>query len=206
MKGGMNVYANYSKLWKLLLDKNLTKTELCEITGISSRTVAKLVKNQSVTTDTLIRICEVLDCELCDIMELCREEPEITLYNAFKQHATLIGEDENCRLYELTHRDRSFLIKVVKKSANSHVLIHCRGSSVTWEQFHPSGISPARTVTHLTNFSFVEKDKICMLLIGGSNVGITGLDDGAFLSPARPYEPGKLYVMSKTKFKLFQPK
>ena len=70
------MYINYSKLWKLLIDKNMSKTELMEITGISSRVLAKLSKNETVTTDTIVRICSALNCDVCDIMTVNYEKIE----------------------------------------------------------------------------------------------------------------------------------
>ena len=61
---------SYNKLWHLMLDKNMKKADLKRLTGISTATIAKLDKGQNVTTDILVRICEALDCELSDIMEL----------------------------------------------------------------------------------------------------------------------------------------
>ena len=198
------MYLSYEKLWKLLVEKRLTKSDRCQMTGISTRTVAKLVKNQSVTTDTLLRICEVLNCELADILEISKEEPSMTLYDAYKQHAKQVGEDEYCRLFALEHNGKEFLIKEVKKSANRRVVIHCQeNGTVVWEQLYPSGHSVLQKKTVISDLSFLEKDKICVLIIGGSCVGITGLDEGRFLSPTRPYEDGKLYVMSRAKWKLF---
>ena len=63
------MYTDYTKLWKLLIDKGLTKTDLCRATGMSTRTLAKLVANKSVTTDTLLSVCETLDCGIEDVME-----------------------------------------------------------------------------------------------------------------------------------------
>lgn len=57
-----------------MLDKNMKKADLKRATGISTATIAKLDKGQNVTTDILIRICETLDCELNDIMELSKED------------------------------------------------------------------------------------------------------------------------------------
>ncbi|WP_312460290.1 helix-turn-helix transcriptional regulator [Proteiniclasticum sp.] len=65
---------SYNKLWHLMLDKNMKKADLKRATGISTATIAKLDKGQNVTTDILIRICETLDCELNDIMELSKED------------------------------------------------------------------------------------------------------------------------------------
>lgn len=202
-EGGDVMYINYNKLWKLLLDKKITKNDLCEMTGMSTRTLAKLVKNQSVTTDTLLRICEILNCELFDILEISKEESHMTIYEAYKQHGILKNEDEYCRLTEFEHNGKQFLVKEVKKNATKRVVIHCKNNSVMWEQLYPSGFSAAGEARFITDFSFVESGKICILLISGSCVGITGLDEGQFLSANRPYEDNKLYVMSKAKFKLF---
>lgn len=64
----MNV--SYKKLWKLLIDKEMTKVELREKAGISTGTLAKLGKNENVTTDVLVKVCEALDCDISDIMEM----------------------------------------------------------------------------------------------------------------------------------------
>ena len=61
---------SYNKLWKLLIDKGMKKTELRIAAGISSGTLAKLGKNESVTTDVLARICHALSCDIGDIMEV----------------------------------------------------------------------------------------------------------------------------------------
>lgn len=61
---------SYKKLWKLLIDRDMKKKDLCEAAGISHASVAKLGKNENVTTDILVRICSVLECDLSDIMEL----------------------------------------------------------------------------------------------------------------------------------------
>ena len=61
---------SYNKLWKLLIDKNMTKTQLRLATGMTSNALAKLGKDESVQLDILVKICEVLDCELNDIVEI----------------------------------------------------------------------------------------------------------------------------------------
>ena len=60
---------SYNKLWKMLIDKNMKKSDLREKAGISSASVAKLGKGDNITTDVLLRICEAMDCHLDDIME-----------------------------------------------------------------------------------------------------------------------------------------
>ena len=65
---------SYNKLWKLLIDKSMKKVDLRKAAGISSGTLAKLGKNESVTTDVLVRICHVLHCDIGDIMEVFPEK------------------------------------------------------------------------------------------------------------------------------------
>lgn len=58
----------YKKLWKLLVDKNMNKTSLRQAANLSSAIIAKLGKNENVSTATLIKICECLDCDIGDIV------------------------------------------------------------------------------------------------------------------------------------------
>lgn len=60
---------SYNKLWKLLIDKNLNKTKLRDMTKISNQTLSKLSKNQYVTLEVLERICICLDCNIEDVVE-----------------------------------------------------------------------------------------------------------------------------------------
>jgi len=60
----------YKKLWHLLLDKNMNKTDLRLATGISGSTIAKLVRGEDVNVSILSRICKVLGCDLGDIAEV----------------------------------------------------------------------------------------------------------------------------------------
>lgn len=61
---------SYNKLWKLLIDKKMNKTDLRNATGMSSSTMAKMVKDQPVALPVLIKICEELKCDIGDIMEI----------------------------------------------------------------------------------------------------------------------------------------
>mgnify|MGYP000979982954 FL=1 len=65
---------SYKKLWKLLIDKDMTKIEMKDAAGISTGTLAKLGKNENVTTDVLVKVCKALDCDIADIVEIIREE------------------------------------------------------------------------------------------------------------------------------------
>lgn len=65
---------NYNKLWKKLIDKRMSKTILRNKTDISSATLAKLSKNEVVSMDIIFRICDVLNCNICDIMDVEKDE------------------------------------------------------------------------------------------------------------------------------------
>ena len=66
---------SYNKLWKMLIDKNMRKSNLWDKAGISSASIAKLGKSENITTDVLIKICEAMDCHLEDIMETVDDQP-----------------------------------------------------------------------------------------------------------------------------------
>lgn len=65
---------SYKPLWKLLIDRDLNKTDLQDMAGISAATLAKLGRGGNVTTDVLLRICDALDCGIVDIVELTEKE------------------------------------------------------------------------------------------------------------------------------------
>lgn len=70
----MDIGLSYNRLWKLLIDRGMTKQDLRKVTGLSSASIAKLGKGQNINTDVLIRICNALDCELNDIVETVRKK------------------------------------------------------------------------------------------------------------------------------------
>ncbi len=65
---------SYNRLWKLLIDKGITKTEMRKRAGISTTVLAKMGKNETVSMDTLARIAAVMKCGLDDIVEVNTEE------------------------------------------------------------------------------------------------------------------------------------
>jgi DNA-binding Xre family transcriptional regulator len=72
--------ASYKKLWKLLIDRDLMKRDLAQMANVSTMTIAKLGKGESVNVDILLRICKALNCDISDIMELVQDkddEPEV---------------------------------------------------------------------------------------------------------------------------------
>lgn len=60
---------NYKKLWIMLIQKDMTKTDLRKAAGISTNALAKLGRNESVPLETLEKICKALDCGLDDILD-----------------------------------------------------------------------------------------------------------------------------------------
>lgn len=61
---------SYNKLWKLMIDKKINKTQLCKAAGITTNAMAKLGRNETVTQETLEKICVALNCTLDDIVEI----------------------------------------------------------------------------------------------------------------------------------------
>ena len=66
---GVVMAISYDKLWKILIDKKMNKTQLKETAGISTNAVAKLGRNESVSLETLEKICKMLQCNIGDIVE-----------------------------------------------------------------------------------------------------------------------------------------
>lgn len=60
---------SYNRLWKLLIDKGMKKSDLRKVANVSSSSLAKLGKGENVTTDVILKICAALDCRVEDIME-----------------------------------------------------------------------------------------------------------------------------------------
>lgn len=61
---------SYNRLWKLLIDMNMKKSDLRQVAGVSSSSLAKLGKGENVTTDVILKICGALKCRIEDIMEI----------------------------------------------------------------------------------------------------------------------------------------
>lgn len=74
--GGVIMPIKYYKLFDMLNRKEMKKTDLLEIAGISSPTLAKLTKGDIINTDTIAKLCKALQCQPGDIMEYLEEEPE----------------------------------------------------------------------------------------------------------------------------------
>ena len=69
---------SYSRLWKLLIDKRLKKTDLIDLCGISTNVLAKLGRAEAISMDSLQKICTALNCNIEDIVEFTPKEMEET--------------------------------------------------------------------------------------------------------------------------------
>mgnify|MGYP005765378139 FL=1 len=67
----------YNRLFKLLIDKGLKKTEFARKVGIGQNTLAKLSKNEYVSMEVIVKICRGLDCQIEDIVEVLKEHKDL---------------------------------------------------------------------------------------------------------------------------------
>lgn len=67
---------SYNGLWKIMIDHNMNKSALRELTGIGTNTLAKLSKNQPVSMEVLLKICEKFDCNIGDIVDCKKEDAD----------------------------------------------------------------------------------------------------------------------------------
>ena len=67
---------SFNKLWKKLIDLEMSRSELRVKAGISTRQLAKLGKNENVTTDVLVKVCKALDCNVDEIMDILERKEE----------------------------------------------------------------------------------------------------------------------------------
>ena len=65
---------SYKKLWKVLIDRNMNKTQLKNKAGISTNAIAKLGRNEAVSMETMDKICRALDCNIGDVMDFISDE------------------------------------------------------------------------------------------------------------------------------------
>lgn len=68
---------SYKKLWKILIDKDMRKEDLRLAAGLTTTAIAKLGKNETVHLDIILKICNALNCDICDILEIVKENNNI---------------------------------------------------------------------------------------------------------------------------------
>ena len=69
---------SYKKLWKLLIDKDMKKKDLQAMSGISWSSITKMYKNENVSMEVLMKICQTLNCDVGDIMEMVPTEKDVS--------------------------------------------------------------------------------------------------------------------------------
>lgn len=202
------MYISYEKLWKLLIDKHITKTDLISLCGISSRTLTKLSKNQNVNSDTLLRICEALDCDLTDIMELRHDDANRSVYEVFCAEKKLVSSDELCKTYSFDYQGKKVIVRKTVKKATHSTEIRCMVNTVQWVQNTVVMNTPFPKVTAEIPFTdLLDEDILGILVISGKPNLFRNLDEGVCVSGnGTPKGKRFVYVMSEARFKLFEPK
>ncbi|MBQ3074965.1 MAG: helix-turn-helix transcriptional regulator [Clostridia bacterium] len=200
------MYINYSKLWSLLAEKGMSKSDLMELTGLSSRVIAKLSKNETVTTDTVAKICSVLNCDVGDVME-CSSESSLTLYQYSRRFGTALEDGECVRKIAFVRNGQKYVLYFTKKSASKATRIDCgTDGTLYWTQYYIAGGHG--------NPSVVKKpllkpgrlpDEIAIVVIKGQPGTISGLDEGIWVSAknGKLRDRKQIFVMSEAAFKLF---
>lgn len=74
IKEATNMAISYKRLWKLLIDRDMKKRDLEQVTGLSHYTISKLNRSENVTTEVLAKICIALECTMDDIMEIIPDD------------------------------------------------------------------------------------------------------------------------------------
>ena len=92
---------SYNKLWKLMIDLNMNKTQLRKIAGLSTNIIARLSKNESVSMDTLLRICKALHCNVGDIIDVIEESDQLKITDyPFVNEANFLRVAESNKVYK----------------------------------------------------------------------------------------------------------
>lgn len=201
------MYIDYSKLWKLLVDKNMSKSDLIALTGISSRVIAKMSKNETITTDTLARICSALNCNVSDIME-CVSEENLTIYAAYRKYGVCVEENELFKTFQFTAAGQKYTVYKSNQGATKATQIHCEeNKTIYWVQFYPVGHIVGMSTKTVLVKPCPKDDEIVIVLIKGKPSVIVGLDENGFVS-SRGMRKSKsdIYVMSESAFKIFTPR
>lgn len=202
----MNIH--YTKLWRLLGEKDISKADLAELTGLSSRIIAKLSKNETVTTDTLARVCSALRCDVGDIME-CSDESELSLYGCYRCFGRVVENGEHTRKTVFTHRGVDYSVYMTKVTATRSTHIYCEDDGTIYREqlYMMGGIStPSIVRSVLVKPSRAPSEQVIVVIRGKPGV-IIGLDEGIWVSARNGHlrSPRDVFVMSEAAFKLFDP-
>lgn len=183
----------------------MTKTELMEETGLSSRIIAKLSKNQVVTTETLVKICTCLNCDVADIME-CKKEKSLSIYNYYNKFGTATECNENYNTVKFDYNGQKYTVYAIKKPVSKSTIIHCGDDGTIYrEQLYPFGgtMRPSSVKESIIK-PIKQKDEIVIVLFSGKP-NFWGIDEGIFISSKnKNKKASSIYVMTETDFKLFE--
>lgn len=200
------MYIDYSNLWKKLAEKGMSKSDLMSLTGLSSRIIAKLSKNETVTTDTIARICSVLSCNVGDIMEFSSEK-NLSLYNAFRTLGRVEEETDDVKKVVFEQNAQKYVVYITKHTANKATHIYCESDNTVYsQQYHiMGGICKPFSVKSTLVKPKRRPDEIVIVVIKGKAGEIIGLDEGIWVSAKNGNLKGKndVFVMSEAVFKVF---
>jgi len=200
------MYIDYSNLWKTLAEKGISKSDLISLTGLSSRIIAKLAKNETVTTDTIARICSALSCNVGDIMEFSSER-NLSLYNAYRTLGKVEEETDDIKKVVFEQNAQKYVIYITKHSANKGTHIYCEADNTVYsQQYHiMGGICKPFSVKSTLVKPERRPDEITLVIIKGKPGVIIGLDEGIWVSAQNGKLKGKndIFVMSEAVFKVF---
>ena len=201
------MYLEYSKLWSLLQARGLSKSDLIEQTGISSRVMAKLSKNQTVTTDTIARICAALGCDVGDIVT-CVSEYNLSLYGYYRKYGEVYEKTALYRKICFAAAGHTYVVYLSNRAATRRTTVHCRpDGTVVWEEEYPNGVVADTREQHVLVKPIPAKGEITVVVIRGKPASITGLDDGVTVSAdGLQRGRGTLCVMSEAAFRAFIPR
>ncbi len=202
------MYLDYSNLWKQLAQKGISKSDLMQLTGLSSRVIAKLAKNETVTTDTIARICAALSCRVEDIMEYSNEDA-LSLYGAFRTLGKTVEENDDVKKISFELGGQKYAVYMTKKSATRATGIYCESDeTIYWEQrYMMGGHSLPQIVKSVLLKPERRSDEITIVVIKGKPSIIIGLDEGIWVSAKNGKLKSKkdIFVMSEAVFKVFSP-
>ena len=200
------MYVNFSKLWKKLAEKELSKSDLMELTGLSSRVIAKLSKNETVTTDTVAKICSALRCDVGEIME-CTEEKVLSLYHYSRSFGTVAEENEAYRKIAFERNGQKYVLYMTKQRATKATRIDCEADGALYctRYYIGGGHGAPRAEKNVLFKPTRARDEIVAVVIKGKPGTIAGLDEGIWVSAKNGVLRSKrdIFVMSEAAFKLF---
>ena len=207
-RDGESMYIDYSNLWKLLVEKSISKSDLMELTGLSSRIIAKLAKNETVTTDTIARICAALSCDVGDIMK-CSNESSLSIYNYSRTFGYLIEESESIKKIGFNLNGQKYVVYTTKEAATKATRIYCEVDGTIYREQHymMGGMCTPSIVKTVLVKPERKPDEIVIVVIKGKPGMIIGLDEGIWFSAKKGKLCGEkdIFVMSEAAFKLFAP-